>query len=250
MQDLLDLIHQRHSERTPCDSHRLVSPQALEQILEAASWAPTAHNMQNFEIIVVDDPATLQAIGVIPTRTSPVFLRENSRQLSASVEELRRRGTGVFAGMFPPEWRNPDADFEAIAVAEPPTPLSHSLQNAPCLLLVLYDTRKRAPASEGDVLGFISLGCVMENMWLTAQAFGLGLQILSVFSSEAVEAALRTMLGFPAHLKIAYACRLGHPAETHDYVRVRRPREAFVHRNRYGGRDQTEFKSQLPGDAR
>jgi nitroreductase len=236
MQDLLDLIHQRHSARGPYDRRRRPSQSALDQIVEAASWAPSAHNMQNFEILVVDDPDTLQSIGAIETRASPVFLRENAQQLSFSLEELRRRGTGVIASMFPPDWCEPDADFDAIAAAEPPAPLSHSLQDAPCLLLVLYDGGKRAPASEGDVLGFISLGCVMENMWLMAQSLSLGLQILSVFSSAPVEAALREILGFPAHLKIAYACRLGYPAEPLDYVRVRRPREAWVHRNRYGGR--------------
>jgi nitroreductase len=237
MPDLLDLIHERHSARAPYDPGRPVSQQALDRILEAASWAPTAHNMQNFEILVVDDPARLKAIGAIETRTSPVFLRENARQLAFSLEELRHKGAGVIAGMFPPAWREPDADFDTIAAAAPPIPLSHSLQDAPCLLLVLYDAHKRAPASEGDVLGFISLGCVMENMWLTAQSLGLGLQILSVFSSEPVEAALRRMLGFPDHLKIAYACRLGHPAGASDYVRVRRSRDAFVHRNRYGAKD-------------
>jgi nitroreductase len=237
MRELLDLIRQRRSARTPYDGRQPAPQQALDQIIEAASWAPTAHNMQNFEIIVVDDPNTLRAIGAIETRTSAVFLRENARQLSDSAEALQRRGTGVIASMFPPAWREPDADFDAIAAAAPPTPLSHSLQDAPCLLLVLYDARKRAPASEGDVLGFISLGCVMENMWLTAQSLGLGLQILSVFSSKQVEAALRRMLDFPARLKIAYACRLGYPVEPPDYLRVRRPRDAFVHRNRYGGGD-------------
>ena len=73
MQDLLDLIHQRHSARTPYDSSRAIPQPALDQIVEAASWAPTAHNMQNFEIVVIDDPSTLQAIGAIETRTSPVF---------------------------------------------------------------------------------------------------------------------------------------------------------------------------------
>ena len=62
----------------------------------------------------------------------------------------------------------PNSDFDAVAAAAEPVPLSVSLQDSPCLLLVLYDTRKRAPASERDVLGFISIGCVMENMWLMA----------------------------------------------------------------------------------
>jgi hypothetical protein len=32
------------------------------------------------------------------------------------------------------------------------------------MLFVVYDPAKRAPASEGDFLGALSLGYVMENM--------------------------------------------------------------------------------------
>lgn len=234
MTDILDLIHQRHSARVPYDLQRALSAQQLEAILDAASWAPTAHNMQNFEILVVDDPAVLRLLGGIKTKTSAVFLRENFQQLSFSEEELRRKKTGVIATTFPPSWRTPGSDFDAVAGAAEPVPLAYSIQGAPCLILVLYDTRKRAPASEGDVLGFISLGCVMENMWLAAQSFGIGLQILSTFSSDAVEKEMRRILGFPSHFKIAYACRLGFPTVVHDYVRVRRKIGDFTHRNGYG----------------
>jgi len=234
MKGILDLMHERHSVRVPYDRNRPVTKQQLEQIIEAASWAPTAHNMQNFEVVVVDDPAILLAIGVIRSKASAVFLQENFQQLSFSEEELRRKKTGVIASMFPPSWRTPNGDFDAVAAAAEPTPLSVSLQDCPCLLLVLYDTRKRAPASERDVLGFISLGCVMENMWLMAQSLGIGLQVLSVFSVEPVEREMRRILDFPSYLKVAYGCRLGYPAATHDYLRVRRASDEFVHRNRYG----------------
>jgi nitroreductase len=83
MKDILDLMQERHSARVPYDPNRPATKQQLEQIVEAASWAPTAHNMQNFEIVVVDDPAILQAIGAIKTKISAVFLRENF-QLAAS----------------------------------------------------------------------------------------------------------------------------------------------------------------------
>ena len=236
MKDILDLMQERHSARVPYDPNRPVTKQQLEQVTEAASWAPTAHNMQNFEIVVVDDPAILQAIGAIKTKISAVFLRENFQQLSFSKEELRRKKTGVIASMFPPSWRTPNVDFDTVAAVAEPVPLSVSLQDSPCLLLVLYDTRKRAPASEGDVLGFISLGCVMENMWLMAQSLGIGLQILSVSSSDPVEREMRRILDFPSYLKVAYGCRLGYPAATHDYVRVRRTSDKFVHRNGYGNK--------------
>jgi nitroreductase len=236
MKDVLDLMQERYSARVPYDPNRPVTKQQLEQVTEAASWAPTAHNMQNFEIVVVDDPAILQAIGTIKTKISAVFLRENFQQLSFSKEELRRKKTGVIASMFPPSWRTPNSDFDAVVAAAEPVPLSVSLQDSPCLLLVLYDARKRAPASERDVLGFISLGCIMENMWLMAQSLGIGLQILSVFSSESVEREMRRILDIPSYLKVAYGCRLGYPAATLDYVRVRRTSDEFVHRNGYGNK--------------
>jgi len=36
-----------------------------------------------------------------------------------------------------------------------------TLRGAPMLIVVTFDPRRRAPALEGDVLGMMSLGCVM-----------------------------------------------------------------------------------------
>jgi CBS domain-containing protein len=44
------------------------------------------------------------------------------------------------------------------------------LQASPTLLIALHDARKRAPASERDLLGIMSLGCVLQNMWFMATA--------------------------------------------------------------------------------
>ncbi|HEY5477119.1 MAG TPA: nitroreductase family protein, partial [Tepidiformaceae bacterium] len=55
MPDVLELIKNRRSLRMPFDPERPVSKEHLADILEAARWSPTAHNMQNFEVVVVDD---------------------------------------------------------------------------------------------------------------------------------------------------------------------------------------------------
>ncbi len=236
-EELREILTARHSSRIPFDPARPVATPDLQRILEAASWASTAHNMQNFEMLVVDDPARLATIAAISSKLSATFLRENFRQLSFSQEELRRKKTGVLAAMFPPAWSKPGADFDALAAAAPPQKLAATMQNCPTLLLVLYDSTRRAPASEGDVLGFISLGCVMQNMWLMAQTLGIGLQIMSVFSNDAVEGAVKRALGVPAEMKIAYACRLGYPPDlAPNYVRVRRDVADFAHRNDFGTR--------------
>jgi nitroreductase len=97
-----EVIRRRHSERVPFDPGHNLAELDLEAILEAARWAPTAHNMQNFEIIVVDDEERLAAIGRVRGGTSEGFIRENYAQLSFSEEELIRKGTGYSPRCFPP----------------------------------------------------------------------------------------------------------------------------------------------------
>lgn len=227
------VMRRRHSERVPFDPEHPVAPHDLQAVLEAARWAPTAHNMQNFEIVVVDDEATLAAIGAVPCGASEDFIRENHAQLSFSEEELIGKGTGLLATMFPPSWRDPRARTEGA------TDVGHgfldaTMQSCPVVLIVIYDTGRRAPASEGDFLGIMSLGCVMQNMWLTAEALGIGMQIMSVFSAPDVEVELRRILSIPEHFDIAFACRLGYPsAEPGPYLRVRREIRSVAHHNRF-----------------
>lgn len=232
MSQILKLIQERHSSRGPFDSRRPVPAETLGLILEAGRWAPTAHNMQNFDILAVDAPGLLDRIGNIETRVSEQFLRENYQQLSFSEEELLAKRVGLLGAMFPPSWRTP-AEFGR--TARESAFLHHTMQGAPVILIVLHDARRRAPASDGDVLGQISLGCVMENMWLMAQSLGVGFQIMSVFSGLGVESQVKAMLGIPERMNIAFAIRLGYPASLAvTSPRVRRDVDAFTHHNQFG----------------
>jgi nitroreductase len=114
MSEILKVIQERHSSRVPFDREHPVAKQDLLQILEASRWAPTAHNMQNFEIIIVDDKSKLEKLGNIESRISEDFLRENYQQLSFSEEELAQKKTGILGTMFPPSWRTP-GDWSKVA---------------------------------------------------------------------------------------------------------------------------------------
>jgi nitroreductase len=231
MSEILKIIQDRHSSRVPFDREHQPPKQDLMQILEAARWAPTAHNMQNFEIIVVDDKKQLEELGSIESKISEDFLRENYQQLSFSEEELLQKKVGILGTMFPQSWRTPD-DWSKVARESEPSSLDQTIKGSPMLLIVTYDARKRAPASEGDVLGFISLGCVMENMWLMAQALGIDFQIMSVFSADSVEQDVKRILEIPGYMRIAYAVRLGYPiSKPSKFLRVRRDIDGFAHYN-------------------
>jgi len=233
MSEILEIIQNRHSSRYPFDPEHKPSKKDLMQILEAARWAPTAHNMQNFEIVVVDDRKHLMELGNIKSKISEEFLRENYQQLSFTEEELIQKKVGILGTMFPQSWRTPD-DWEKVARESESSSLDQTIKGSPMLLIVTYDARKRAPASEGDVLGFISLGCVMENMWHMAQALGIDFQIMSVFGADSVEKDVKKTLEIPEYMRIAYAVRLGYSiSKPSKFLRARRDLEEFAHYNRF-----------------
>ena len=239
MVDLLTLMRERRSRRGPYDQQRRIEKEEMDRILEAARWAPTAHNMQNFQIIVVDDGRKLEAISGFGFSLSEVFVRENYEHLSFSEEELARRKVGILGTMFPPVMRKPDFRLSDLTEDEKKSlAMRMPLQQSSALLVVLYDPRQRAPASEGDFLGIMSLGCVMENMWLMANSLGIGLHILSSLAAGPAETRLKRLLDVPEHLKIAFTCRLGYPPQQTDaYPRVRRDLRDFTHHNQFGARE-------------
>ena len=149
------------------------------------------------------------------------------RKRSCSAKRL-----GCWAQPSLPSWGKPDAKPED--VVEPGTP-ARPLAFSPTLLFVLYDPSRRAPASEGDFLGIISLGCMMENMWLAAQSLGIGLQMVSAFTASSAEDEVKKLLGIPVATKIAFTVRLGYPAGAPPKaLLVRREVEDFTHHNRFG----------------
>ena len=238
MQEFLKLIRDRQSIRAPFDSERPIAKRHLGQILEAARWSPTPHNMQNFEIIVVDDKKILRKIGNIRLPITEEFLRENYQQLSSSRQESFQKKVGLLGAIFPPEWRNP-AKLGEVARNSVPLPLSQTINGrpSPTILIVIYDSRKRAPASEGDFLGIISLGCVMENMWLMAQSLEIGFQIISDFGESPVEGEIKRILNIPGYIKIAFGCRVGYPvSEPSRRLRVCRDMEDLTHYNQFGNK--------------
>lgn len=232
--DLLELIKERHSSRVLFDPKRQVSKEDLHKILEAGSWAPTAHNMQNFEVMIVDDKKIIQAISEGKAPVSLTFVKENYKQFSFSEEELSEKKTGVLATTFPPAWRKPDIKKVDLVGDDRDSFMQQELLSAPVLGIVLYDPSRRAPASEGDFLGIISLGCVMENMWLMANSLGIKFHIVSSLSNGPMQKAIKKLTGIPDELLIAYSFRLGYSANSKKYLRVRRDVEDFAHHNKYG----------------
>jgi nitroreductase len=239
MSAISGIIRNRHSSRGGFDPQKPVSHEHLREILEAARWAPTPNNMQNFEVLVVDDPEQLKRICAIPDDLPERYLRENFELLRFGEKDLKEKRSGMLAEDYPPTWVDKDAWHPQSDIRAQLAYLGMRLDEHQTLLLVTYDNTRRAPGSEHDILGHMSLGCVMQNMWLTTEALGVGMHMLTVFSDGMVEKALQVILMLPEQLRIAFACSIGYPlAPTSKYLRVRRNIDEFVHHNRFGTKDQ------------
>ncbi len=237
MRKILDIMWQRHTCRSAFDVDRHITEPDLQRILDAARWAPTAHNTQNFEVIAIDNARYLEAIRAIELPPTETFIREDFHHLSLPDAETLRTRTGLSASMLPESWQEAAAAQEDAAAAQL-TYIGRSIQECPLLLVVLFDSRPAAPGSEGRALDLMSLGCVMQNMWLMSENLGISMQILSALGSSGVEDRVRCVLGIPVHMRIAFAARLGYPINVSgSYLRVRRRISEFTHRNRYGARD-------------
>ena len=238
MSNFLDLAKSRQSQRGLFDPNHSVPHGHIHKIMEAASWAPTAHNMQNYEIVLVNDRDIIDEVAEVRIPPSITFVRENYQQLSFSKEELIRKKTGILGDQFPPLWRRPGVTQEELDQHEENDLMAIQLKSTPLLGVVLYDPARRAPASEGDFLGIISLGCVMENMWLMASELGVAMHIVSSLSNGAYASKLKELLFIPEYLKIAWCFRLGYETKGsvvgHNYTRVRREVADFVYQNKYG----------------
>ena len=231
MQELMRLIENRQSTRGLFDPERAIPAEDMVKILEAARWTPTAHNMQNFEVVVVDDKQLLAAISEIKVPVDPTFIRENYPQLSFTEDELRRKKTGIMGTRFPKSWQTPDPSLEDIENEDRGAYMAKQIVSSSAILFLLYDPSRRAPASEGDFLGNISLGCAMENMWLMASALGIGVHIVSSLAVKKVAAEIAKLLNVPDKFRLAFSMRLGYSVTPVHYLRVRRDRDDFTHHN-------------------
>jgi nitroreductase len=237
MLEVLKLIQERQSVRTLYDSGRSIGERDLKQILEAARWAPTPHNMQNFEIIVVDDKKLLESLGNIKYPITDTFIEENYQNLSFSEEELLRKKVGLLGTVFPLALRTPGVKLDEATYEKVVLSWGKAIQTGPVLVVIVYNPQKRAPDSEGDFLGMIGLGCVLENMWLMAHSLGISCQVMSILNREPAEKEVKRVLDIPEYLKIAFGLRMGYALPTPTkYLRVRREVEEFTHHNRFCNR--------------
>ena len=174
-----------------------VPDEIVEQVLEAATYAPSAENTQPWVFIVVRDSTARDRIGELNRQAWENGGREFSRP---------RLSPDVFAKV------------EAGATG--------GIANAPVLVVVCADTSRCVEAVIES-----SVWPAVQNLLLAAHALGLGsalTTITTVFGDE-----MRSLLALPDHVRPLGVVPLGWPAKQLGPPR-RAPVAEKTFRDRYG----------------
>lgn len=158
----------------------------LRRIVEAASWAPSAGNRQDWEFTIVTSPTTKDRMEDMVRKCWKSILDKS--QIRAIKDELER-----YAKNF--DWFSQAPVLVVISAKRPET--------------FLYDLLGEAA---DDVAGTeISAAMAAQNLMLAAHAFGIG--SCCITGPLAAQKALKDLLGLGKRRKIVCLVALGYPAE-------------------------------------
>jgi coenzyme F420-0:L-glutamate ligase/coenzyme F420-1:gamma-L-glutamate ligase len=201
MDNIMDSIKKRRSIRKY--SPRKVKSNVLREVLEAAEWAPSAHNAQPWRFIVLTEEATKQ---VLAEAMADAWTADMAKD-GVTIEAQKRK--------------------ESI----------ERFTHAPALIVAcltmedmkVYPDEKRQ-RSERD-LAMQSLGAAIQNMLLAAHTEGLGACWFSApsFCKETV----RKVLKIPEVVEPQALIALGYAAEK-PQAPQRKPLENYAYRGSWG----------------
>jgi nitroreductase len=213
--DALEAIRKRRSVRRYTD--RPVDEADLDELLRLALLAPTGGMAQAWSLIVVRDPETRAAVADI----------------------VMRGGAEYFRVMRPPAPGTTPEDHAEWARGYAQQALG-TYPQVPVWVIGLRVPRDLFPADQASLerdADVVSVGFMMENLYVAARAKGLG-TVPTVFHWF-LEDEFRTLLDIPAEVEIPLLTPLGYPEEfpvglPPALEKVRRPWRTLVHDDRWG----------------
>jgi nitroreductase len=192
--DLFDAIKAR---RTSNGAFRPdpIAPEHIRLILEMASHAPSHFNSQPWRFIVVQDQARRAAIADIAGDSMRMLIEEGtfwkrySRYFRFSQDETDRTSDGIHFDKIP-SMLKPFARYvfspkggAVINKFQVPRVLgndAHKLVGTSPLLLGITLTRgEYQPQELSGLYSVISLGAVIQTIWVSANSLGIGMQFVS-----------------------------------------------------------------------
>lgn len=243
--DLLEAIRKRKTTNTPFrpdpvrDEHKRL-------LVEAASRAPSHFNSQPWRFIIIEDRARIEAIADLAGEAMKAlmddggFVARYRRYFRFDAKESLGTGNGIYIDKVPPLLRPMVRLVFSEQVGALLSKLGAStilgndqrkiVRTAPMLLAITLDKQEYKPGELSGLYASITLGAVIQTLWLVTTALDMGMQFISVaLESPPQKARLVSLLRIPDDQELVAIFRIGYkdpqaPRNTIDWTsNQRRP---------------------------
>ena len=253
--ELFDAITQRRTHRGEFRMDA-ISQADLDQLIQAAQWAPSPFNTQPWEFLIIREDAGKNALAELTTQSvveqfkDSTFLDDNSRWMRLTEAEWEERGDGVLLTDhvdLPPVFRKDPSKLKPLlkhakhlsilghlgAGKLPAKEISELVRNSPLLILILMNTTRRPPGEGGDRWRWLGMGAAIQNLLLTATALNIGTQFVSApLESQADRKRIQDSFNIPDSHEIITLLRLGYLDSTRGKS-VRLPSSTVTRHEKY-----------------
>ena len=224
--DLYDAIRKRHTTNGAF-ADRPIDPAHKRTILELAARAPSHFNSQPWRFVVVEDAERRKALGLIAGESmrdlmaDGRFWQQYRRYFRLSPEEVAATNDGIHIDNIPPVLK-PFAKYiftergaSMMNTFQVPRVLGNDarklVEGSPLLLGIALSHEVYQPDELTGLYTLISLGAVVQTIWLAATSLGIGMQFVSTPQEIPDQwARVAALLGVPPGFELMVLFRLGY----------------------------------------
>jgi nitroreductase len=193
--ELLEAIRTRRTT----NSRFLDKPLADEHIrtiIEAASYAPSHFNSQPWRFVLIRDKERRNQLGRIAGRSMRAVMEKGQfwkrylKYFRFSKEEIDKSGDGIYIDNMPAPLRPfiryifSEKGAEVMNKLRVPYILAidskRLVSTSPLILAVILTKEEYRKGELSGMYSMLALGMAIENIWLTANSLGVGVQFISL----------------------------------------------------------------------
>jgi len=233
-----------------------ISQKDLDFIIEAARWSPSPFNVQPWEILIITQQESKDALAKLLLKSmasqmaDPRFLHDVSRWMNLSRDEWERRGEGVLI----------DDHMDVPGFMKDKTKLRPLMRNAknmsflgklglgkkgaakfagliketPLIIIVLMNTEKKSPGENRKTWELLGMGAFIENILLAAASLNIGTHFINAsLETQKDRGKLREMFSIPDNYEPVCLLRAGYSDNSPDDS-MRLGSARFVHYEEFG----------------
>lgn len=224
--DVFEAIRKRHTTNGAFASTP-IAPEHTRTILELAARAPSHFNSQPWRFVVVEDQARRQALGEIAGGSMRQlmedgrFWQQYRKFFRLTDDEVAASKDGIHFDHMPAvlkpfaKYLFTDRGVKLMNHLQVPRVLGNDARGlvagSPLLLGIALSRAVYVPDQLTGLYTMISLGAVVQTIWLAATSLGIGMQFVSTPQEIPPQWALiSAMLGVPEDFELMLLLRLGY----------------------------------------